>query len=133
MRVKQRQYKILHVDDEPLARKAVQCCLQKYHFTVFGARNWQDALEVLHGESIDAVILDLQLPDINGFQILRYLHQSNPFIPVLVLTGDENSLFQCVELGCAGFIEKPYNPTVLQVQLDALLRQRPLVACNKNS
>lgn len=109
--------KILAVDDSKTMREMVSFTLKSAGYEIMEAEDGQDALNKLNGTKIDAVITDLNMPNMNGFELIRAL-RANPsykFTPILMLTteGDDSKKQEGKSAGATGWIVKPFNPEKL--------------------
>jgi two-component system chemotaxis response regulator CheY len=109
--------KILAVDDSKTMREMVSFTLKNAGYEVIDAEDGQAALKALGGSRIDAVITDLNMPNMNGFELIRAL-RANPtykFTPILMLTteGDSAKKEEGKTAGATGWIVKPFNPEKL--------------------
>jgi len=109
--------KILAVDDSKTMREMVSFTLKSAGYEVMEAEDGQAALNVLNGAKVDAVITDLNMPNLNGFGLIRAL-RANPsykFTPILMLTteGDTSKKEEGKSAGATGWIVKPFNPVKL--------------------
>ena len=109
--------KILAVDDSKTMREMVSFTLKNAGYEVIDAEDGQAALKALGGGKIDAVITDLNMPNMNGFELIRAL-RANPaykFTPILMLTteGDAAKKEEGKTAGATGWIVKPFNPEKL--------------------
>ncbi len=109
--------KFLSVDDSSTMRKIVSLALKGAGHTVDEAENGKQALEKLKGISVDCILLDINMPEMNGIEFLR-ARKSVPSIanvPVFVLTTqDEEALRnEAISLGAKGFIVKPFQKEAL--------------------
>mgnify|MGYP000964653890 CR=1 FL=1 len=109
--------KFLSVDDSSTMRKIISLALKGAGHTVEEAENGKDALEKLKGGPVDCIILDINMPEMNGIEFLK-ARKSVPHAsgtPVFVLTTqDEESLKQeALSLGAKGFIIKPFQKDAL--------------------
>jgi two-component system chemotaxis response regulator CheY len=109
--------KILAVDDSKTMREMVCFTLKQAGFQVIDAEDGKQALEKIKGEKVDAVITDLNMPNMNGFDLIRAL-RADPaykFAPILMLTteGDESKKAEGKSAGATGWIVKPFNPEKL--------------------
>ena len=84
-----------------------------------------EGLRRVEGESFDAVLLDIMLPDLDGFEVCRRIRRSSD-VPVLMLTarGDDEDRIAGLEIGADDYLPKPFNPRELQARLRAILRRR---------
>jgi DNA-binding response OmpR family regulator len=103
--------RLLYVDDEESLRTLVQSHLSLEGFDVETAANGHQAMTVLQKQEFDLVLLDLRMPDGDGFEVLRFLNERGSQVPVIVLTGvdDVSIASECVKLGAADYLTKPYN------------------------
>lgn len=109
--------KILAVDDSKTMREMVSFTLKGAGYEVIEAEDGKAALSALSGAKFDAVITDLNMPNMNGFELIQSL-RSNPlykFVPILMLTteGDDSKKQQGKSVGATGWIVKPFNPQKL--------------------
>lgn len=109
--------KILAVDDSKTMREMVSYTLKAAGYEVIEAEDGKAALAVLNGVKADAVITDLNMPNMNGFELIRAL-RGNPsykFTPILMLTteGDGSKKEEGKAAGATGWIVKPFNPEKL--------------------
>jgi two-component system chemotaxis response regulator CheY len=109
--------KILAVDDSKTMREMVSFTLKGAGYEVVEAEDGKDALGVLEKGKVDAVITDLNMPNMNGFELIRAL-RGNPiykFAPILMLTteGDATKKEEGKAAGATGWIVKPFNPEKL--------------------
>jgi DNA-binding response OmpR family regulator len=103
--------RLLYVDDEESLRTLVQSHLSLEGFDVETAANGHEAMTVLQKQEFALVLLDLRMPDGDGFEVLRFLNERGSQVPVIVLTGvdDVSIASECVKLGAADYLTKPYN------------------------
>ncbi|MEI7669488.1 MAG: response regulator [Pseudomonadota bacterium] len=109
--------KILAVDDSRTMREMVSFTLKAAGYEIIEAEDGKAALSKLNGEKIDAVITDLNMPNMNGFELIRSL-RANPlykFTPILMLTteADDGKKEEGKAAGATGWIVKPFNPDKL--------------------
>jgi DNA-binding NtrC family response regulator len=121
---------VLVVDDVPAMAEQYAYDLRRLGgFEVQVSRDGREALERLGGEPVDCVILDLEMPGMDGFEVLRALERRGSEIPVIVYTGTGNydRCIQAVRLGAYGFVDKaePVERVVREVEL-AVERRRLL-------
>jgi two-component system chemotaxis response regulator CheY len=117
--------KILSVDDSPSVRKLVEFTLKSKGFQVASAGDGQEALEIMAEEQFDAIILDINMPRMDGLEFLqkRGLDDAYASVPVIVLTteGLEGDRDRAMELGARAYIVKPFKPTQLLGLVDEVL------------
>lgn len=116
---------ILVVDDDELARMEISRCVEQQGYTVSVAEHGAEALDMLGAQSFDLVLLDLLMPTMDGFEVLRRIKQNTSLreIPVIVVTamGDPESAAKCIDLGAIDQLTKPVDTKVLAERLDAIL------------
>lgn len=118
--------RILFVDDEFDVRRVVQTCLEKMaRWTVIVAESGEDGLHKARTEHPDAIVLDVMMPEMDGYQFLNALlaQPETRSIPVVLLTAKADSLEvrQYEALGIKGLIGKPFNPLTLHREIAACL------------
>ena len=120
----QRDMTILIVDDEPRIRDFVRMNLEMEHYRVIEARDGVEALEQLREHLPDLVILDVMMPEMDGFEALRAIREVST-VPVIMLTvrQDERDRIRGLDLGADDYIAKPFNPRELLSRVRALLRR----------
>lgn len=116
--------KILIVDDEQAIADLVEVYLTNENYQVFKFYNGQDALNCINNEKIDLAILDVMLPDINGFSICQRIREKHHF-PVIMLTAKEEEIDKItgLTLGADDYITKPFRPLELIARVKAQLRR----------
>ncbi len=119
---------VLLVEDEDALRRVVRDLLERDGFIVYEARDGAQALDEIDRAAPDIVVLDLDLPRLDGYGVLSHL-RSRPAtrdLPVIVLTakGDEDSEVRVFEYGASEYITKPFRPRALIARLNALLNRR---------
>ena len=119
---------ILVVDDEKEIADVVELYLQNDQYKVYKFYNGQDALDCIYSTKIDLAILDIMLPDIDGFQILKQIRQKYTF-PVIMLTAKTEYMDKItgLTLGADDYIPKPFNPLELVARVKAQLRRYYIV------
>ena len=116
---------VLLVEDEEQLRRVMKDLLQREGYTVAEARDGVQALDEVDRHAPDVIILDLNLPGLDGYGVLSQL-RSRPAtrgIPVMVLTakGDEDNEVRVFELGANDFVTKPFRARALTARLEAVL------------
>lgn len=116
--------KILIVDDEQEIADLVALYLENENFTVFKFYTASDALHCIQNETLDLAILDVMLPDMNGFQICKKIRERYCY-PVIMLTakGEEIDKITGLTLGADDYITKPFLPLELVARVKAQLRR----------
>lgn len=127
---------VLVIEDENDLAKLIGMYLERESMGFMLARSAEEALEKLKGAKFDIIVLDINLPGINGFEFLNILRRDNNKVPVIVVSareGDEDIVLG-LGLGADEFLSKPVSPRVLIARIQALLRrerdlhsERPLI------
>lgn len=121
---------LLVVDDDETNRKILFGRLESEGHKVSVAENGRRALEMIQAEPFDLVLLDILMPEMDGYQVLKYLksHQTARDIPVIVLSAlDEiESAVKCIEMGAEDYLTKPFNPVLLRARIGACLEKKLL-------
>jgi len=119
--------RILVVDDDKDIRKLVESIMTKEGFVTVGAESAADALKKIQTSKPNLVILDLQLPDKDGFELCRTLRSdvATKYIPVIILTVQTLDSYKIagLEIGADDYITKPFNQTELVARAKAILRR----------
>lgn len=115
---------ILIVDDEAKIRDVVASYLQKEMFLTVEAATGNEALQTLQKESVDLVILDLMLPDMDGEHVCKTIRQMSS-VPILMLTAkvSENSRIKGLSIGADDYLIKPFDPREVVARVRAILRR----------
>ena len=116
--------RILLVDDDDALAAMVGDYLGGRGFAVERARDGADGLLRLERDAFDAVVLDVMMPGIDGFEVLRRLRQRSS-VPVVMLTarGDDTDRIVGLEMGADDYLPKPFNPRELLARIRAVLRR----------
>jgi two-component system catabolic regulation response regulator CreB len=116
--------RILVVEDEPSIRDAIQYAIESDGCDVTCSGTGGDALARLDAEMFDLVVLDVGLPDINGFDVCRRLRKRHS-LPVLFLTARSDEIDRVVglEIGGDDYVTKPFSPRELSARVRAILRR----------
>ena len=119
---------VLIVEDEAPLRRVLRDLLEREGFTVLEASNGIQALDQVDRGAPDVVVLDLNLPQLDGFGVLSRLRAkpATAKLPVIILTaqGDEDSEVRVLEAGADDFLTKPFRPRALSARLHTLLRRK---------
>ncbi|OGO49761.1 MAG: DNA-binding response regulator [Chloroflexi bacterium RBG_16_64_43] len=116
--------RILVVDDEPRMVRFIRLNLEHDGFQVSEAHNGTQALERLRNDLPDLVLLDVMLPDMDGFEVLGMMREFSS-VPVIMVTakGEENERVRGLELGADDYVTKPFSPRELVSRIRAVLRR----------
>ena len=118
--------KILIVDDSPSTRAFISGTVERaFEADVTESGTGFEALKVLPGRSFDAIIADVNMPDINGFELLRYLkaHPAYESIPVIIISTQmsDQDRARGIEAGAEAYLTKPFQPQELEDALRTLM------------
>lgn len=120
--------KVLLVDDEDQLRKVMRDLLERDGYLVTEARDGVEALDQVDRHAPDIIVLDLNLPGLDGYGVLSHLRSrtTTAEIPVVVLTarGDEDNEVRVFEMGADDFLSKPFRARALSARLQAVLNRR---------
>jgi DNA-binding response OmpR family regulator len=124
-----RDRKILIVDDEERMVRFIRLNLEHDGFRVIEAYNGNQAINKIRSNLPDLILLDVMMPDIDGFEVLRILRETSN-IPVIMLTakGEEDDRVRGLELGADDYITKPFSPRELVSRVRAVLRRTEMTA-----
>ncbi len=116
---------VLIVEDEHAVARGIQYALQQEGYTVAVARSGEEGLEFATSQAPDVIVLDLRLPGMDGFDVLRRLRAAGSKAPVLVLTARDDEFDKVVglELGADDYVTKPFSLRELMSRIKALIRR----------
>jgi adenylate cyclase len=122
--------RLLVVDDNKVYRLLLARSLEQQGHTVAMAEDGRRALEMLNAERFDIVLLDIQMPEMNGYQVLERLASNKSLrnIPVIITSSlDEiDGIARCIEMGAEDYLFKPLNPVLLRARINASLEKKRL-------
>ncbi len=118
------QRRILVVDDEPDLVHAVRLYLEMEGYMVFAASNGEEALEKVRDKLPDLVVLDVMMPEMDGFDTLRRIREAHN-VPIIMLTvrGEEADKVRGLQLGADDYVTKPFSQKELLSRIQAVLRR----------
>lgn len=116
--------RILTVEDDERIRAAVKLALEDEGWTVAEAANGEDALAAFQQEPADVVLIDIMLPDIDGFEVCRAIRRGSD-VPIVMVTArdDTHDVVAGLEAGADDYLTKPFAPKELSARIRALLRR----------
>ena len=119
---------ILLIEDSPAQAAVYKAYLEGEGYSVVMAGSGEEGLRALEERAVAAVLLDLQLPGIGGFEVLERLRRRSSRIPVVVVTdyGSAENASEAVRLGAADFVTKPFDRGRLKVTIGNAIRQGQL-------
>ncbi|MDK2826778.1 response regulator [Methanolobus sediminis] len=122
--------KILIVDDEMDALISLKVALEAEGYNVAEAKDGHEALDKVHSEKPDAILLDLMIPGIDGFEVCRQLKSDDMYrhIPIIMLTarGEIDDKVEGIELGADDYVTKPFNLKELKARVKMVLRRQDI-------
>jgi DNA-binding response OmpR family regulator len=118
-------YKTLVVEDESHIRKFICINLKRNDFDTLEAENGKQAIELIKSEDLDIILLDIQLPDISGYDVFNFLKEYSPNIPVIIVSaqGADMDRIMGLEIGADDYVVKPFNPVELVARMRTVLRR----------
>jgi len=126
--------KVLIVEDEPAIADTIQYALETDGFETMRLTSGLPALAVLEAEHIDIVVLDVGLPDINGFELCKEIRKTTS-VPIIFLTARSDEIDKVVglEIGADDYVTKPFSPRELSARVKALIRRTRVPAGSSNN
>jgi len=122
---------LLVVDDDRMIRMMLSRSLIQAGHTVEAVEGGREALELLRAKPYDAVLLDLQMPEMDGFQVLEQIMSDSVLrhTPVVVVSGfdDMAGVVRCIAMGAADYLHKPFDPELLRARIDNSLEKKRLL------
>jgi DNA-binding response OmpR family regulator len=115
---------VLLVDDEALTREFYGDLLTEHGFSVLAASSGNEALSLFASKPVEAVVLDIVMPEVSGLEVLEMLHWQDPDLPVIMLTGHATSqnAMAALKLGAFDFIVKGLDPTLVVMAIHRAVR-----------
>jgi two-component system, OmpR family, KDP operon response regulator KdpE len=119
-------HRILVVDDEPPIRRFLRTSLGAQNYEVLEAEDAHAALKILGHDEIDVLVLDLGLPGLDGFELIRQLRAAGSAVPIIVLSSrsDEQGKVRALDMGADDYVTKPFGTDELLARIRAALRHR---------
>jgi adenylate cyclase len=121
---------LLVVDDDPINRMVLSRELERQGHRVTAAENGAAALEALHAAPFDVVLLDVLMPELDGYQTLARIEDDERLrsIPVIMISAleDIKSVVRCIEMGAADYLPKPFDPVLLRARINGCLTTKRL-------
>jgi DNA-binding NtrC family response regulator len=107
----QDKFTVLLVDDEQLVLSSLKRAFFEYNYLIHAAGNGREALDILHTRRVDAAIIDLKMPGMDGLELLQNIRRKFPEVMCLMLTGHGGvrEAVEAIKLGALDFLEKPYQ------------------------
>jgi two-component system, sensor histidine kinase and response regulator len=119
---------LLVVDDIETNRDLLSRRLERQGYAVATAENGRKALEMLRADTFDLVLLDIMMPEMDGYEVLQRLKADDwlRHIPVIMISAlsELDSVASCIEMGAEDYLPKPFNPTLLKARIGACLEKK---------
>ena len=122
--------KVLVVDDDPVVGRSFDRVLSTKGYAVITAANGDEALKKLAAEDYDVVYTDIRMPGMDGIEVARRVKQSNPWLPVVIVTGygSDSNVAKAKAVGVTRVLHKPLSPDVIEASAhEALLSKNAAV------
>ena len=118
--------RVLIIDDEAAIRESLQILLEDDGYEVVNAQDGEEGLSLLDTQAVDLVLLDFQLPDRNGLEILKDIRERDPEMAVIMITayGTPENAVAAIQGGAANFIAKPWTNEKLQADVRAAIGRK---------
>jgi DNA-binding response OmpR family regulator len=118
------------VDGNEINRELLKRRLNKQGFEVEVAENGKQALQMIRKKEFDLILLDISMPEMDGYQVLKILKKDKDLmrIPVIILSAlDEiDSVVRCIEMGAEDYLQKPFNQMILNAKISSVLEHKRL-------
>ncbi|MFA7084036.1 MAG: response regulator transcription factor [Arcobacteraceae bacterium] len=120
--------KILLLEDEYSLRKSVKELLEDCEYLVYDFSNGKEALDAIYANSYDLLLLDVNVPGLNGFELANKIQKDNIFVPIIFMTSltEIDSLERGYEMGCCDYVKKPFDLSELRLRVSTALRTSTL-------
>lgn len=127
--------RILVVEDEEAIADGIRLNLQRKHHAVSIAHDGREALERVRAERFDLVILDVRLPEVDGFEVCQQLRRDGNFTPILMLTAraQPDDIVYGLKLGADDYVTKPFDLAELLARVEGLLRRQTWARDQRNA
>jgi DNA-binding response OmpR family regulator len=125
---------ILIIDDQPEIRELIRLYLEKDGYHIIEADNGNVAIQTIHDHKIDLVLVDLMMPIIDGYQLIKKVRETLA-IPIIIISAknEDHDKILGLGLGADDFIPKPFNPLEVVARVQALLRRSYNYYSNEDS
>jgi two-component system, cell cycle response regulator len=128
--VTEAQASVLVVDDDPINRMLLSRELVRQGHRVATADDGGQALAALHAEPFDVVLLDVLMPELDGYETLAQIERDHRLrhVPVIMVSALEDiaSVVRCIEMGAADYLPKPFDPVLLRARINGCLTKKRL-------
>ena len=118
-------YNILLIEDDRPLNKAISVYFKKEKFYVLSSFSGQEALDILFQNNLDLIILDINLPDLSGFDLIEQIKIINSNIPILILSACDldSAILHGFNLGAEDCVTKPFNIEILHKKINVILKR----------
>ena len=118
-------YNILLIEDDRPLNKAISVYFKKEKFYVLSSFSGQEALDILSQNNLDLIILDINLPDLSGFDLIEQIKIINSNIPILILSACDldSVILHGFNLGAEDYVTKPFNIEILHKKINVILKR----------
>ena len=126
-------FDILVVEDDKNTRKLLTTILRNHGYNTIEATDGEEALEAMEHNHVDLMVLDVMMPNMDGFTLTQTLRESGSQLPILILSAKQNvvDIKQGFLVGIDDYLTKPFDFDVLLLRIKALLRRSKIVTENK--
>lgn len=118
-------YNILLIEDDRPLNKAISVYFKKEKFYVLSSFSGQEALDILFQNNLGLIILDINLPDLSGFDLIEQIKIINSNIPILILSACDldSAILHGFNLGAEDYVTKPFNIEILHKKINVILKR----------
>lgn len=118
-------YNILLIEDDRPLNKAISVYFKKEKFYVLSSFSGQEALDILFQNNLDLIILDINFPDLSGFDLIEQIKIINSNIPILILSACDldSAILHGFNLGAEDYVTKPFNIEILHKKINVILKR----------
>jgi two-component system response regulator PilR (NtrC family) len=115
--------RVLVVDDEDALRTVLSSELEGEGYKVAAAADGAEAISILKNQTFDLILLDIKMPNVDGFEVLKFVKETHPETKVIMLTGfaDLKNAIESKKLGAEDFVSKPYDLVDLLTTVERVL------------
>jgi DNA-binding response OmpR family regulator len=121
-------YSILAVDDDPVTLAMLSALVEQQGYAVTTAVEGAEALKVLAGQRVDAVLLDILMPGVDGIAVLETIKHDTRLcqLPVIMISAHEDSasIVRCIAMGAEDYLVKPFEPAMLRARIRGCLARK---------
>jgi len=116
------QFSLMLVDDEPAVLASLKRVFRAAPYKLYTAENGHNALEILQDNKIDAALVDLQMPEMSGLELLERIRKQWPWVQVVILTGfgGVKEAVEAIQMGAADFLQKPFENETIDARMNQI-------------